>query len=158
VAHNKLLAKLCSNMHKPNAQTVLPLDKVEVVFHTLPVERVRGWGGKFGAKMMEKLGASTAGEASRCLVSVLQRVLGDEEGWRAWEKSNAICRDPVKARSAPKSVGCSKTFPGKTKLTSFSEIERWLSELSKELISRLVEQQEGEGQTPSKLTVSFAAL
>lgn len=41
---------------------------------------------------------------------------------------------------------------------SFSEIERWLSELSKELISRLVEQQEGEGQAPSKLTVSFAAL
>lgn len=71
MAHNKLLAKLCSNMHKPNAQTVLPLDKVEVVFHTLPVERVRGWGGKFGVKMMEKLGVSTAGEASRCLVSVV---------------------------------------------------------------------------------------
>lgn len=67
VAHNKLLAKLCSNMHKPNAQTVLPLNKVEVVFHTLPVERVRGWGGKFGVKLMEKLGVSTAGEASGCL-------------------------------------------------------------------------------------------
>ncbi|CAN0064976.1 unnamed protein product, partial [Ectocarpus sp. 13 AM-2016] len=158
LAHNKLLAKLCSNMHKPNAQTVLPLDKVEVVFHTLPVERVRGWGGKFGVKMMEKLGVSTAGEVAAVGAAELQRVLGDEEGWRAWEKSNAICRDPVKARSAPKSVGCSKTFPGNAKLTSFSEIERWLSELSKELISRLVEQQEGEGQTPSKLTVSFAAL
>ncbi|CAM9779927.1 unnamed protein product [Ectocarpus sp. 4 AP-2014] len=145
-------------MHKPNAQTVLPLNKVEVVFHTLPVERVRGWGGKFGVKMMEKLGVSTAGEVAALGAADLQRALGDEEGWRAWEKSNAICRDPVKARSAPKSVGCSKTFPGKAKLTSFSEIERWLSELSKELISRLVEQQEGEGQTPSKLTVSFAAL
>ncbi|CAN0405367.1 unnamed protein product, partial [Ectocarpus fasciculatus] len=99
-----------------------------------------------------------SGEVAAVGAAELQRVLGDEEGWRAWEKSNAICRDPVKARSAPKSVGCSKTFPGKTKLTSFSEIERWLSELSKELVSRLVEQQEGEGQTPSKLTVSFAAL
>lgn len=64
LAHNKLLAKLCSNMHKPNAQTVLPLNKVERVFHTLPVERVRGWGGKFGVKIMEKLGVSTVGETT----------------------------------------------------------------------------------------------
>ena len=47
----------------------------------------------------------------------LQRALGDEEGWRAWEKANGVDRDPVKARSAPKSIGCSKTFPGKAKLT-----------------------------------------
>ena len=62
MAHNKLLAKLCSNMNKPNAQTVLPFNKVERVFHTLPVEKVRGWGGKFGVKIMEKLGVTTAGE------------------------------------------------------------------------------------------------
>lgn len=66
MAHNKLLAKLCSNMHKPNAQTVLPLDKVEAVFRTLPVEKVKGWGGKLGVKIMEKLGVSTAGERPFC--------------------------------------------------------------------------------------------
>eukprot|EP00904_Undaria_pinnatifida_P005505 jgi/Undpi1/2084/HiC_scaffold_12.g05470.m1 len=98
LAHNKLLAKLCSNMHKPNAQTVLPLDKVKAVFSTLPVEKVKGWGGKLGVKMMEKLGVSTA------------------------------------------------------------EIERWLSELSKELVLRLDEQSDREGQAPRKLTVSFAEI
>eukprot|EP00752_Nemacystus_decipiens_P013908 g12345.t1 len=158
VAHNKLLAKLCSNMHKPNAQTVLPLDKVERVFHTLPVERVRGWGGKFGVKIMEKLGVTTAGDVAAVGASELQRVLGDEEGWKAWEKSNGVDRDPVKARSAPKSIGCSKTFPGKAKLTSLAEIERWLSELSKELVLRLEEQRETDAQTPTKLTVSFAEI
>eukprot|EP00903_Cladosiphon_okamuranus_P020527 g18843.t2 len=158
LAHNKLLAKLCSNMHKPNAQTVLPLNKVERVFHTLPVERVRGWGGKFGVKIMEKLGVSTAGEVAAVGASELQRVLGDEDGWKAWEKANGVDRDPVKARSAPKSIGCSKTFPGKAKLTSLAEIERWLSELSKELVFRLSEQRETEGQIPSKLTVSFAEI
>ena len=61
VAHNKLLAKLCSNMHKPNAQTVLPGDMVPRVFRELPVERVKGWGGKFGVCIMETLGVSTAG-------------------------------------------------------------------------------------------------
>ncbi|CAN0156114.1 unnamed protein product [Pylaiella littoralis] len=159
VAHNKLLAKLCSNMHKPNAQTVLPLDKVGGVFHTLPVERVRGWGGKLGVKIMERLGVTTAGEVAAVGAAELQRVLGDEEGWRAWEKSNGVDRDPVKARSAPKSIGCSKTFPGKAKLKSLSEIERWLSELSKELVLRLTEQQQqSEGKVPRKLTVSFAEI
>lgn len=62
MAHNKLLAKLCSNMHKPNAQTVLPSDKVEAVFKVLPVEKVRGWGAKLGVRIMEKLGVSTAGK------------------------------------------------------------------------------------------------
>lgn len=61
VAHNKLLAKLCSNMHKPNAQTVLPLAKVGTVFAALPVQKVKGWGGKLGEKIMEKLGVTTAG-------------------------------------------------------------------------------------------------
>ncbi|CAN0453750.1 unnamed protein product, partial [Laminaria digitata] len=158
LAHNKLLAKLCSNMHKPNAQTILPLDKVEAVFRTLPVEKVKGWGGKLGVKIMEKLGVSTAGEVASVGPADLRRVLGDEEGWRAWEKSKGVDRDPVKARSAPKSIGCSKTFPGRAKLTSFSEIERWLSELSKELVLRLDEQSEREGQAPKKLTVSFAEL
>lgn len=58
-----------------------------------------------------------AGEVAAVGATELQRVLGDEEGWKAWEKSNGVDRDPVKARSAPKSIGCSKTFPGKAKLT-----------------------------------------
>lgn len=41
---------------------------------------------------------------------------------------------------------------------SLAEIERWLSELSKELVLRLDEQRETEGQIPSKLTVSFAEV
>lgn len=85
LAHNKLLAKLCSNMHKPNAQTVLPLNKVQRVFHTLPVERVRGWGGKFGVKIMEKLGVATAGETGRL------RSNGGPAGWMAVQNIMFSC-------------------------------------------------------------------
>lgn len=55
-------------MHKPNAQTVLPSKNVEGVFHKLPVERVRGWGGKLGVKIMEKFGVTTAGERTEACV------------------------------------------------------------------------------------------
>lgn len=47
----------------------------------------------------------------------LQRLFGEVDGWRAWEKARGIDRDTVKARSAPKSIGCSKTFPGKNKIS-----------------------------------------
>lgn len=60
---------------------------------------------------------SLAGEVAAVGPVELQRLLGDVEGWKAWEKSRGLDRDPVTARSAPKSIGCSKTFPGKAKLT-----------------------------------------
>lgn len=60
---------------------------------------------------------SLTGEVAAAGPAELQRVLGDVDGWRAWEKSRGIDKESVKARSAPKSIGCSKTFPGKTKLT-----------------------------------------
>lgn len=41
---------------------------------------------------------------------------------------------------------------------SLSEIERWLSELSKELVLRLEEVRQSDGQVPSKLTVSFGEI
>lgn len=59
---------------------------------------------------------ASAGEVAAVGAAGLQRVLGDEDGWRAWQKANGIDKDPVTARSAPKSIGCSKTFPGKAKL------------------------------------------
>lgn len=49
--------------------------------------------------------------------SVLQRVFGEQEGWRVWQKSRGIDLEPVKARTSPKSIGCSKTFPGRSRIT-----------------------------------------
>lgn len=59
-------------MHKPNAQTVLPSGNVEGVFSVLPVEKVKGWGGKLGVKIMEKFMVNTAGRRSLGRYRVLQ--------------------------------------------------------------------------------------
>lgn len=63
IAHNKILAKLASGMHKPASQTVVPLAGVPRLLRELPVAKLRQLGGKFGASVMDKLQISTVGEA-----------------------------------------------------------------------------------------------
>eukprot|EP01052_Picozoa_sp_SAG31_P044353 SAG31_NODE_7701_length_1613_cov_2.061427_1_plen_306_part_00 len=61
VAHNKLLAKLASAMHKPNGQTVLLSRGVFGLLAPLPLRKIRGMGGKLGDQL-EAVGISTAGQ------------------------------------------------------------------------------------------------
>lgn len=61
VAHNKILAKLASGMHKPAQQTVVTLDCVPSLMAQLPIPKLRQLGGKFGEEIMTALGISTVG-------------------------------------------------------------------------------------------------
>ncbi len=67
VAHNKILAKLASGLHKPAQQTVVPLAAVRALLAPLPIGRLRQLGGKFGEQLMAGLGIATvgAGDAAR---------------------------------------------------------------------------------------------
>ena len=68
MAHNKILAKLGSGLHKPAQQTVVPLTAVAALLAPLPVGRLRQLGGKFGEQLMRDLGIATVGApaGSRC--------------------------------------------------------------------------------------------
>ena len=48
VAPNKLLAKLCGGLHKPDQQTLLAPRAVSALLDPLPVDRLRGFGGELG--------------------------------------------------------------------------------------------------------------
>ena len=54
IAHNKTLAKLACDMHKPNQQTTIPHSSVGPLFRDLPVQKVRGLGRKLGDDLVEK--------------------------------------------------------------------------------------------------------
>ena len=64
IAHNKLLAKLASGMHKPAAQTVVPLAGVTALLHELPIGKLRQLGGKLGTSVMDTLGITTVGASA----------------------------------------------------------------------------------------------
>lgn len=55
IAHNKILAKLAAGMHKPNQQTILPQASIVHLYETLPINKIRSLGGKFGEQVTETL-------------------------------------------------------------------------------------------------------
>ena len=64
VAHNKILAKLASGLHKPAQQTVVTLAAVPGLLQDLPIPKLRQLGGKFGADVMAALSIATVGGAA----------------------------------------------------------------------------------------------
>merc|ERR1719460_3563545 len=77
VAHNKLLAKLASSMHKPNKQTMVPFAAIPGLMATLPISRLKGFGGKVGKTLNEKFGAETVSDLLKISESALEREFGD---------------------------------------------------------------------------------
>lgn len=62
IAHNKILAKQACGINKPNKQTILPHDAIEIYYKNLPVHKITGLGGKFGIQLSETLGIEFMGE------------------------------------------------------------------------------------------------
>ncbi len=155
IAHNKMLGKLSCGLHKPNQQTVLPHDSVPGMFSTLPIKKVRGFGGKFGEAVVDSLGVENMGD----LVHFTQKQLCDAFGEKSGNWVYDVCRgfeyEPVNARQLPKSIGCSKNFRGREKLDTKEKVRHWIGELSKEVTERLVKDKEQNKRVAKNLIVSL---
>ena len=55
IAHNKMLAKLVCSLHKPNKQTVLPKESVDLFLKDVPIRKINSLGGKFGNDLIDEL-------------------------------------------------------------------------------------------------------
>lgn len=62
IAHTKILAKVASAMHKPNKMTVVPSSIVPSLMKSLPLNRLKGFGGKLGDDLKEHFNIETAGD------------------------------------------------------------------------------------------------
>ena len=51
VAHNKILSKLASGLHKPSQQTLVPASAIPELLQDLPISKLRQLGGKFGEEV-----------------------------------------------------------------------------------------------------------
>ncbi|XP_026080567.1 DNA polymerase eta [Carassius auratus] len=155
VSHNKVLAKLACGLNKPNRQTVLPLGSVPELFSTLAISKIRNLGGKLGTSIMETLRVENMGDLTQFSKTQLEQHFGEKTGSWLYDLCRGIEFEPVKPRQLPKSIGCSKNFPGKTCLATLQQVQHWLHQLSLELQERLYKDREMNGRLAKQLTVGI---
>jgi len=109
IAPNKLLAKLASDMDKPDGLTILELADLETRIWPLPARRVNGIGPKAEARLAG-LGIHTIGELAAAPAALLHANFGAR--YAAFLRDAAHGRDdrPVVTHSEPVSFSRETTF------------------------------------------------
>jgi DNA polymerase IV len=109
VAPNKLLAKISSELDKPDGLTMLAADDIARRIWPLPPRKINGIGPKASARL-EALGVRTIGELAHADPAWLIEHFGKSHG--AWMHEAANGRDdrPVETFSEPKSISRETTF------------------------------------------------
>jgi DNA polymerase-4 len=79
VAPNKFLAKIASDLEKPDGLVILPLEDVRTRLHPLAVEKLWGVGPKT-ARRVHALGIRTVGDVLRAPAGTLDSHLGESLG------------------------------------------------------------------------------
>jgi len=155
IAHNKLLSKLASAIHKPNSQTVVPLSCVYDLLRPLPIARIRGLGGKIGRQLQEDLNVTSIGELAMVPMASLVRLFGDRMAIWIWQASRGIDGEEVKDRILPKSLVTGKGFSKGREIHSIGEATHWVYRLCEDLHSRILLDSTRYQRIPTKLSLAI---
>ena len=151
VAPNKFLAKLASDMEKPDGLVVIRPEDAERVLAPLPVSRIFGVGKKTEARL-SALGFKTIGQLAAADRSRLARALGDHMAAQLIALAHGLDDRPVEPTRAAQSIGREETFD--EDIHSREEAERVLLSLSEEVGWRL--RREGLSARTVTLKLRFA--
>jgi len=150
VAPNKFLAKIASDLKKPDALVVVEPDKVQEFLDPLPVERL--WGvGKQSSKVFERLGIHTIGQLRQWPLDVLQARFGTS-GEHLWNLAHGRDDRPVVPEREAKSISHETTF--EHDIADLEVLRAWLVDLTEQVGCRL-RRHELRGRTV-QLKVRFA--
>jgi DNA polymerase-4 len=131
IAPNKFLAKIASDMHKPDGLTIISADGVDTFLSRLPVEKIPGVG-KRTIKGLRHYGIKTAGDLRRFNKGQLLKGFG-RFGGRLYELAKGMDNSPVVPYREVKSISSEETLPSDTgdfiilkeKLISHAEKVAW---------------------------------
>jgi DNA polymerase-4 len=108
VAPNKLVAKIASDLHKPDGLSIVPAERINDVLDPLSVRRLPGLGRKTGARV-EALGIRTLGELRRAPDALLWPVFG-RYTQRVRDRAGGLDDRAVQAELEDKSISAEDTF------------------------------------------------
>jgi DNA polymerase IV len=109
LAPNKLLAKICSDLEKPDGLTVVMAQDVPTRIWPLPVRRIHGVGPKAGAQL-EALGVHTIAELAAQTPAWLVQHFGARHGHWLHEAAHGRDHRPLVTESEPVSMSRETTF------------------------------------------------
>ncbi len=137
IGHNVLMAKLASDLGKPDGLNWIQRHEVEGVLDSLPVDEL--WGiGKKTAQKLQMMGIRTCGELGRAPASLLRNKFGIYGETISAMGRGELARPVRPTQSGDemvKSVGHSITLPAD--VTVRGELEAWLLRLS-DMVGRRV--------------------
>lgn len=109
ITTNKLLAKICSDLDKPDGITILGVDELASRIWPLPAKKINGIGPKASARLSQ-LGIRTIGELAASPVEQLVTHFGSSTGAWLHRVAHGIDQRPVVTQSEPKSISRESTF------------------------------------------------
>lgn len=134
VAPNKLLAKMASDMKKPNGITVLRIRDVPALLWDKPCNELFGIGGKTAEKL-KRLRIFTIGQLAAADERLLREKFGVAGLWMK-QAANGLDDSPVKEdRDKNKSIGHTTTLP--RDISKLEDVQRVLLNLADQVTRRL---------------------
>lgn len=109
IAPNKFLAKLASDLEKPDGLTIITIERVQAVLDPLPVRRIWGIGAKTNA-LLQQQGILTIRQLRETSLEKLTGILGPNQATHLAELARGIDYRPVAPREEAKSIGHEVTF------------------------------------------------
>jgi DNA polymerase-4 len=133
VAPNKLVAKIASDLAKPDGLTVVDAGRVREVLDPLSVRRLPGLGRKTGARV-EAAGVHTLGELRSAPDAVLWPLFGRYSAWIR-DRASGVDDRPVLPEVEEKSLSAEDTF--EHDISDARTLQRQLAQLADTAAGRL---------------------
>ncbi|QDU82126.1 DNA polymerase IV [Polystyrenella longa] len=133
VAPNKYLAKIASDLNKPDGFCVVDPNRVQEFLDPLAVSRL--WGvGKVSQKTFKQLGIKTIGELRQVPDSYLERKFG-KFGTHLWRLAHGIDERKVQPDHQAKSISHETTFSND--VSDPKVLKMWLLEQTEQVARRM---------------------
>jgi DNA polymerase IV len=137
IAPNKLLAKIASDLEKPDGLTILADRDIAARIWPLPIRKLFGVGPKTEARLKEA-GIDTIGRLAGFPMETLIAAFGASYGAYLHTAAHGIDDSPLVTHWEPRSVSRETTF--QNDIRDWQSIARYLAALTREVVADLKDQ------------------
>ncbi|MEP7016196.1 MAG: DNA polymerase IV [Verrucomicrobiota bacterium] len=151
IGPNKLIAKIASEINKPNGQLEVVPEQVPEFMEKLPVRKIWGIGEKTERKM-EELGVKTCGDLQRSTRAKLVDLFG-KFGLELYDLCRGIDDRPVEPDRPRKSLSTEETFASDR--ITLEQCEEELEQLFQDLMAELAQKESTRAITKIFVKLKF---